>query len=320
MLGIVSAAVIAAVVLVLAPWDPYRTIWYQDQYTVLTEPSPDDIVAIADRTGMSEAGRLIYLASTPAIEDADSFNQDCSVESEGTLGCFDGRNIFIYSVTDDRLAGTIEVTAAHEMLHAAYNRLTPEDRTHLDTLVADFIASLPADDPTFATLEAGYDLAQYADEWNSRIGTEYADLPAELEAHYATYFSDRSKVLGLYGQSKVLLDQYEQQLTDLQAQVDDLDAALTTQQATFDAASTQLGADIAAFNARADGGSFTSQAQFDRERNALVAQQDALTAELAALNAEIERYNGLVDQLVALDADYADLYQQLDSTNPPPTV
>lgn len=311
---------VAAVVLVLAPWDPYRTTTYQDQYTVFTEPSPPDIAALADATGMSETGRRIFLASTPEIETASSFNQDCSVESEGTLGCYFRSEIYIYSVTDERLAGTTEVTAAHEMLHAAYERLTDRDRTRVDALVDDFITSLPADDPTFETLDGGYDPEQYADEWHSRIGTEYADLPPELEAHYATYFSDRSKVLARYAQSVVLLDLYEQQLTDLSDRVDALDADLAARQAAFDAASSQLSTDIDAFNVRADAGDFASQAQFTAARAALVARQDTLMAELTTLNADIAAYNALVDELVALDADYADLYQQLDSTNPPPTV
>ncbi len=320
MLGIVSAALIVGVVLVLAPWDPYRVTAYQDHYTVLTEPTPADIAALADATGMSETGRRIFLASTPEIETASAFNKDCSVESEGTLGCYFRSEIFIYSVTDQRLAGTTEVTAAHEMLHAAYERLTDDDRARVDALIDEFIATLPGDDPTFETLDGSYDPEQYADEWHSRIGTEYADLPPELEAHYAIYFSDRSRVLARYSQSVVLLELYEQQLADLSAQVDALDADLAARQAAFDAASAQLSTDIDAFNVRADAGDFPSQAQFAAARAALVARQDALMAELTTLNTDIAAYNVLVDQLVALDADYADLYQQLDSTNPPPTV
>ena len=46
----------------------------------------------------------------------------------------------------------------------------------------------------------------------------------------------------------------------------------------------------------------------------------ALDAEVAALNAEVARYNGLVEQLTALDADYAELYSALDPTADPGTV
>jgi hypothetical protein len=317
-LGIVSTAVLAGVLLVLSPWDPARGQWLQDQYTVLTQPSPDEIVAIADATGMSDTGRLIFLASTPAVEDADAFNADCRVESEGTLGCFDGTDIYIYAVTDPRLQGTIEVTGAHEMLHAAYQRLSRDERAEVDELVAAAVAALPPDDPVFQDM-ANYPASQFPDEWHSRLGTEFADLPAALEAHYARYFDDRGLVLALDEQSTALLDELEAQLDTLAAEVEALDAEVTARSEAYDAALAAYNADVEAFNAKADSGGFTSQAQFDAARADLVARQQALDAERTSLNAEIDRYNALLDQLTALDADYADLYQSLDSTDPPPS-
>jgi cell division protein FtsB len=315
-LGIVSGLMILAVILVLSPWDRSRGQWLQDQWTVLTQPSPDEIVAIADATGMSDDGRLIFLASTPAIEDAEQFNDDCAVESEGTLGCFDGTDIYIYAVTDPRLQGTIEVTGAHEMLHAAYQRLSPDERTRVDALVADAVAALPPDDPVFQDMKL-YPESQWPDEWHSRLGTEFADLPAALEAHYDRYFDDRSLVLALDEKSTALLDQLEAQLDELAARVAALDAEVGERSTAYDAALASYTADVAAFNERADSGGFGSQQEFDEARAALVARQRALEQERTALNAQIDEYNALVDQLTALDADYADLYQGLDSTAPP---
>ena len=315
-LGIVSVVLLITVVLVLSPWDRARGQWFQDQYVVLTEPSPDDIVAIADATGMSDAGRLIFLASTPAVEDADTFNADCQVESEGTLGCFDGQDIYIYAVTDPRLQGTIEVTGAHEMLHAAYQRLSRDEREQVDALVAEAVAALPPDDPVFLDMQS-YPQSQVPDEWHSRLGTEFADLPPALEAHYDRYFDDRSLVLALDEKSTALLDQLADQLDALAAQVAALDTEVTTRSAAYDAALAVFNADVDAFNAKADSGGFTSQQQFDDARAALTARQSALETERAALNAQIDEYNALVDQLTALDASYADLYQGLDSTDPP---
>lgn len=316
-LGILSAFLLVAVVVVLSPWDRARGQWLQDQWTVLTQPSPAEIVAIADETGMSDEGRLIFLASTPAIEGAEQFNDDCRVESEGTLGCFDGARIYIFEVTDPRLQGTIEVTAAHEMLHAAYLRLQPGERAEVDSLVQDAVAALPEDDPVFDAMEL-YDESQWPDEWHSRLGTEFGDLPAALEAHYARYFDDRSLVLELEAASTALLDELEAQLDDLQARIDALDDEITARTAAYDSALAAYSDDVDAFNARADAGEFDSQAQFDAERAALVARQQELDAEQQALNELIDEYNDLLDQLTALDADYADLYESLDSTTPPP--
>ncbi|HEV7742534.1 MAG TPA: hypothetical protein VGO65_08940, partial [Pseudolysinimonas sp.] len=304
------------VLLVLSPWDRERGEWLQDQFTVLTQPSPADIVAIADATGMSDDGRLIFLASTPEVEKADGFNKDCSVESEGTLGCFDGRDIYIYSVTDPRLQGTIEVTGAHEMLHAAYQRLPDAERDRVDALVAQAVDALPEDDPVFRDMQT-YPREQWPDEWHSRLGTEFADLPAALEAHYDRYFTDRSKVLALDAKSTALLDQLEAQLQSLADEVKALDAEVTQRSDAYDAALAAYDDDVAAFNAKADGNGFPSQAEFDAARAALVARQAKLEADRTALNEQVDHYNELVDQLTALDADYADLYHGLDSTAPP---
>jgi hypothetical protein len=315
-LGVVSVLVLVGVLLVLSPWDRARGQWLQDQFVVLTQPSPADIVAIADATGMSDDGRLIFLASTPEVEQADSFNDDCRVESEGTLGCFDGADIYIYEVTDPRLQGTIEVTAAHEMLHAAYQRLSDEERRDVDAWVAEAVAALPQDDPVFLDMQA-YPREQWPDEWHSRIGTEFTDLPAELKAHYDRYFDDRSKVLALDEASTALLDELAGQLDALAAEVAALDSQVAARSAAYDAALAAYDADVAAFNSQADSGGFSSQAEFDAARAALVQRQADLEAERVALNAQVDHYNELVDQLTALDADYADLYQSLDSTDPP---
>lgn len=318
-LGIVSGLTILAVLLVLSPWDRARGQWLQDQFVVLTQPSPDEVLAIADATGMSDAGRLIFLASTPAIEDADRFNDDCSVESEGTLGCFDGTDIYIYAVTDPRLQGTIEVTGAHEMLHAAYQRLSTQERAEVDALVADAVGTLPPDDPVFDDMKL-YPESQWPDEWHSRLGTEFADLSPALEAHYARYFDDRSLVLALDAASTALLDQLEAQLDELADRVAALDAEIGERSEAYDAALKAYTADVSAFNEKADGGGFGSQAEFDAARTALVTRQEQLQQERSELNARIDEYNDLVDQLTAIDADYADLYQGLDSTAPPAGV
>ena len=75
---------------------------------------------VADTTMTSVAKRLFY-ANRPAVEDKEPFNVHCrDTEAEvATLGCYTGnrQGIYIYNVTDARLNGVQQVTAAHEMLH-----------------------------------------------------------------------------------------------------------------------------------------------------------------------------------------------------------
>jgi len=232
------------------------------------------------------------------------------------LGCYDGERIYVYRVTDERLAGTNEVTAAHEMLHAAYSRLSSSDRVALDVLIKDFVATLPADDPTVELVD-GYPPEQRRDEWHSRLGTEYAALTPELEEHYAQYFDDRSAVVALNEESTHRLRELEDRISGLVARIDELGARIDDESSDYDRRLDGLNADIDDFNRRADSGWFTSQAQFDAERARLVARSDALEEDRKALNDDVEEYNALVAQLEELDADYSDLYSSLDSTAPP---
>lgn len=314
LVGASALATILGGAWVVGAWTPADTQYAHDAYVAWSEPIPDRVAAIARATGMSEEGELVYRASTPAVEDDADFNQHCTLEGGAVLGCYSSGVIYVYDVTDSRLAGTVEVTAAHEMLHAAYERLPRDERTRVDALVAAYVATIPADDPVYADLSL-YPDAQLADEWHSRLGTEFADLGAELESHYARYFDDRSLVLALHEQATALFRELQAQIDALVAEIDALDPVLDARIAAYEAALADYNADVASFNARADNGDFATQEQFDRERNALLARSAALDAEYAEIDAQITYYNGLVAQLTALDADYADLYSALDSTD-----
>jgi len=314
LLGATAIAVTVGVGVAAASWTDADIQYFNDANVAWAEPLPDNVAAIAETTGMSLAGELIYRASTPAIEDDDDFNQHCSIEGGAVLGCYYQANIYVYAVTDERLAGTVEVTAAHEMLHAAYERLSDDEQERIDGLVEQAIALIPADDPVYTDL-ALYPASQLADEWHSRLGTEFAELPAELEAHYALYFDDRAKVVALNVTANAAFRELQAQIDALVVEIDALDPALDARIATYEAAVADYNADVASFNARADSGAFATQEQFDRERNGLVARSNALDAEYAAIDAQIVYYNGLVAQLTALDADYADLYSALDSSD-----
>jgi hypothetical protein len=319
LLGGMAVAVVTAVALVSSSWTLPRIQHFHDAYIAWSEPIPDDVAAIAEATGMSEAGELIYRASTPVIEDDDDFNEHCSIEGGAVLGCYYQGKVYVYEVTDERLAGTVEVTAAHEMLHAAYERLSADERDRIDALVEEAIAAIPEDDPVFEDLEL-YTPSQHADEWHSRLGTEFADLPPALEEHFARYFVDRAKVVELHVQATALFNELRAQIDALVAEIDALDPVLDARIAAYESAIARYNADVDSFNARAANGSFSSQQQFDSERAVLVSRGAALDAEGDALDAEIDRYNGLVDQLTALDADYADLYSALDSNDDTDTV
>jgi len=313
--GIALAAIIALLA-AMQPWDADRRQAISDQIAVWTNPPAPEIEALAEAAGMSETGRRIFFASRPVLEEAESFNAHCSVEGETVLGCYDGERIYVYRVTDDRLAGTNEVTAAHEMLHAAYARLGSRERLAVEQLMLEFTSQLPPDHPVVRLVD-GYPPEQRRDEWHSRLGTEFAELTPALEQHYAEYFDDRSAVTSLNEQSTGELRSLEERINGLVAELDALGADIDAQSADYERRLAELDADIDDFNRRADSGGFADQQQFDAERSALLARSDELDRAREALNADVERYNAMVAELGGLDADYADLYSSLDSTAAP---
>lgn len=309
----------AAVTVTIATWTPADTQYVHDTYVAWSEPVSAEVAAIAKATGMSAEGELVYRASRPAVEDTDVFSDHCALEGGAVLGCYAAGAIYVYDVTDERLAGTVEVTAAHEMLHAVYERLSDAERDEVDAGVADYVAGIPDDDPVHQTL-ALYAPEQLADEWHSRLGTEFADLPSTLEQHYARWFDDRAKVVELNVRANATFRELQDRIDALVSEVDALGVAIDARAAAYDSSVAVFNADVDSFNARADSGDFSSQEQFDRERGALVARGDALDTEVAAINEQVARYNALVEQLTSLDADYAELYSALDPTDDPVTI
>ena len=304
--AIVGAVLIAAGVAFWAPWDPARGHEIIDTVRIWVTPSPAEIVALADASGMSETGRRIFLASSPELDEAEAFNANCTVEEQIVLGCYGGGQIYLYRVTDERLSGTNEATAAHEMLHAAYERLSPADRERIDGLLAALLASLPEDHALHEEL-AAYSPDEQADELHSRAGIEVDDLAPELEEYYARYFVDRTVVQELYHRSNAALDETLGRIDELTAELDRLGADIEKRREAWDAASSELDDEIEAYNASG----WTPDS--DRTYLELVERSDARERERLALVADIDHYNELVAELDELNATGTELYEQLDS-------
>jgi len=312
----VLAVLALAGVIVAAPWDEGRRQAYADQWVVWTDPPTAQIESLADDLALTEAGRRIFFATRPQIETARDFEAHCPVEADVVLGCYYRGRIFVYDVTDERLAGTVESTSAHELLHAYYDRLDAAEATRIDALVADYVSTIPADDATLAIVES-YPASQRADEWHSRLGTTFPSLPAALELHYAQVFDDRQRIVEFDSASRAQIDGYNARIEQLSTELDAASADLTARSAAYDADIAALNADISTFNERADAGEFSSQSDFDRERAAIIARQDALEAQRIALNADVDAYNAKVAELTTLDSERAELYEHLDSHSAP---
>jgi len=284
-----------------------------DQLAVWQYEPNAEIARYADRTAMTDEGRFLFYASRPSIASGEEFDELCSSGSEdvGVLGCYlhADRTIHLFDVTDDRLDGMEEVVAAHEMLHAAWDRLGADERKRLGELLEAEVARR-ADDEHLAETLAFYDArepGQRANELHSIIGTEYGDLDPELEAHYARYFADRSKVVELHEASNAVFLQQQAAIDALIVQLDELTASIDADYAAYNGGYDQLNADILEFNDRVQSGQVRSQSQYDREVAGFEERQAELDALFASIQARADEHAGLVAQLEELNAEVDEL-------------
>ncbi|MDQ5972280.1 MAG: hypothetical protein QG553_439 [Patescibacteria group bacterium] len=246
------------------------------------EPS-SEVTALASTTSMTKKSEHIFYVNRPQVQGKDDFNASCPIGSEETnvLGCYlpQGRGIFIYNVTDPQLKGVKEVTAAHEMLHGAYDRLSAKERQRIDGLLQDYYANSLKDERLLGIIES-YKKTEPNDipnEMHSIFGTEIAVLPPALEDYYKQYFNDRQVVVRLAAN-------YQAAFTSRKAQIATYDAQLATLKDTINAAETSLEGQAAALATKRT------------ELNAFLASNDTATynAQVAAFNAQVQAYNNLL--------------------------
>ena len=89
-----------------------------------------EMVEIREALKLTGTGARIFNASLPVLQEKQEFNQNCrEVENESAiLGCYRDDRIFVYNIVDEELPGIRELTSAHELLHAVYDRMSNEDK------------------------------------------------------------------------------------------------------------------------------------------------------------------------------------------------
>ncbi len=283
--------------------------------------APVAVQQLATETTMTPLSRKIFYVNHPSVDSRAQFNAACPKnggEQTIVLGCYhsDQEGIFILPVTDQRLEGVEQVTAAHEMLHAAYDRLSSSERTKVNRMLEDYYRH-DLTDVRIKTTIAAYEKTEPNDlvnEMHSIFGSEIVQLPPQLEDYYRRYFSDRQIVADYaaryqaeFTTRKSTIAQDDAQLATLKAQIDTSEANLKAMMASINnqqATLTQLRdqGDIAAYNAGVP------------TYNQTVSQYNADVDNLRAL---INRYNQLVSSHNAVAAEIDTLVQELSSQATP---
>jgi hypothetical protein len=313
----VPVLLLVALLLIVVARQPYMvTDWFRLRGY---EPGPE-ITSIADVTTMTDKARHLFYINRPQILNKADFRKNCPKYDEQTIviGCYESgqRGIHVLKVDDDRLNGVEEVTAAHEMLHAAYERLRGNNKRHVDELLQQYADTQLTDERIKKAMESyrKSEPGQELNEIHSMFGTEIADLPDELEAYYTDYFQDRSQVVAA-------ADAYQDAFTSRQASISAYDAQLEELNKQIKADTIELqNRSTVIENDRKKLDSLRAQGEIDAYNAGVEPFNDEVVGYndlLIATKQRINRYNTIVGERNAIAAQTLELQQAIDSSELP---
>jgi len=269
-----------------------------DYLSLKNYTAPPLIAKLADDSTMTDKGRKIFYVNKPQVSDRAVFRSQCLTNSKPeqtiVLGCYNGTRIYIFKIDDVELDGVEQVTAAHEMLHAAYDRLSAKERKKVDELVMDRYRQL--NDSRINELAANYEKQEpgsVPNELHSILGTEVKDVGGDLENYYKRYFMNRHRVVD-YALS------YRQKFDDLKKQVSKYDADLSLRKAEIDRLNNALQAKLDTLN--------TMKSYMDEmlSKNRVKPYNDAVDD----FNHRVSEYNAQIEKVKALTAEYNKIVEE----------
>jgi hypothetical protein len=271
----------------------------------------EQLIALADEAAMTRRARELLAAASARVVDKPEFVNDCpSPEASSTfvLGCYDGR-IFVLRVDRADLAPVMTVTAAHEVLHAAWHEMSRSERRRVADDLDAFMST--TSNPRIEELLAEYDRLQPGtrdNEMHSIVGTQVRELPRPLERHYRGYFTNRSAIIDAFDAYQKVFDDLQARYDDLEVQLHEIESDLTGLQSDAQAASDE--ADRLA--SQID--DLRAQGRID-ESNQLVEPQNAATSRanslIASFNARVDDYNAKIEEINALAVSLNETYNDI---------
>jgi len=277
---------------------------------------PPAIAALAGNTAMTDNARHIFYVNHPALSaDKQDFRTSCAFSEQTiVLGCYIGgqRGIYIYDVTDPQLDGVEQVTAAHEMLHAAYERLSDDEKQQIDAQLTEYFENELTDERIKTTID-GYrqtEPTELVNEMHSIFGTEIRSLPAGLETYYSRYFTDRSRVVSYAEAYEAVFTANKQQLDNIKKQIETTKGQLPARQQSIDAEQAALAAERDRMNSLQANGQI---AEFNAAVGPYNARVQALRDQIAAYNAKVKEVNELVERYNQLALAKENLIKAIDN-------
>ena len=286
---------VVAIILVAVLAINYQLIF--DFFKGLAYSPSSEMVEIRDKLDLSTRGEIIFNASMPELNTEDTFNSNCKAynEVETILGCYTEGRIFVYDINEDELSGIVEVTTAHELLHAVYKRMSGLEKEGLkESLAKVYDENLNVLEEELKT----YSSEDQQEEIYVRAGTEIRDLPENLENHFSNYFKDRNKIVDYYEKYVGVFRKYESEIREIEAKLNDLDVLINERNVKYREEVDNLNKKIDEFNKCANtAGCFNSDAEFYNKREELISVKNWVESLYDEIDGLIKDYNFNVEKL-----------------------
>ena len=275
-----------------------------DWYKLSNYNAPSSISSLATQDTFTPYAKKLFYINQPVLISGAEFRNKCpnsDPTSSEILGCYHPimNGIYLYIVNEPTLNGVEQVTAAHEMLHAAWARLGSADKEKLTKELNDFYNN-DLTDPTVKKEIAIYQKTEpgfVADEMNSTFSTECASLTPSLENYYKSLFVNRQAVVSFSNGYKQVFKNYQNQIKSDDAQLNSLKITINNNISNI---TSQLSS-IKALRAQMD--NLLSSGSIDKYN------QDVLV-----YNQQIQGYNSLISQTQSLISQYNSLVATRNST------
>ena len=293
LMGVLAFAVMGIVVLSVALLNQRAVL---DIFAGMGYQPSSEMVEIREKLGLTGKGARIFNASRPVLQEKQEFNQNCrEIENElAILGCYRDDKIYVYNIMDEELAGIRELTTAHELLHAVYERMSDEEKSKWQ----GELANVYQNNQDILGEEIGlYDDGERQEELYVRVGTEISDLPEELERHYGEIFANQDKIVGYYNNYIGVFREIEEKLESLQTEVNALSSEIEVKTHEYETLAESLDREISEFNSCAETANcFSSVAVFEKRWVELVEKQAAFESLYEEINGLIVKHNEMVEE------------------------
>lgn len=310
-------------ILTFAIWSVFNATAIRDWIILETYKPPKIISQLAATDTMTSYAKELFYVNEPRLLNKLAFSKNCPLDSGETyvIGCYHSGDtgIYLLNVKQSQLNGIVPVTAAYEMLHAGYARLSASSKNKINDLMQKFYSShnlgsqIEEQMASYAKSEPG----ERYDEMYSVLATEVADLPAALNSQYALYFINREKIVSMYQGYQAAFNTRLQALESDNAQLTVLKSEIDANQSSIHHMLLSLNLLKQSLSSYQSSGAISAYNSAAAKYSTLINSYNSLAL---TLRSEITTYNQIVSSRNSLALEEKQLVAAISTESTPQSI